>query len=362
MPEVVGPFRVVTSSVSPIQAHVGHLRHLSTLDAARRLLIDRFGLPAHVARTEGRLVSSHIEQALTFHSHSITAPSRIRPVLQYYCYLNLAVAVILSYRPANYQQYRKHGVEDQSHKLNRLELGSFLVKAKRGAVPLFHSLVSAEAIRDRRFRLNELAASIPLVKYELNELFGLPCQTIRVLDSVANDASGNWWSELSFLCQDSLERPASLTKKRLERAIPELRRMFTVTAQKKDRLDYRSKSSWLDQAAAQAWHSRRCLKVVNYGGHRIEEGPPLGYEEVCQYQWHGLPRKPLVPTLTAALLLSFALASIARYRPWIARAVEETSLNVLLDTFVAEADAIVIPSMRNLLFREEVCVKPEGAV
>jgi hypothetical protein len=104
------------------------------------------------------------------------------------------------------------------------------------------------------------------------------------------------------------------------------------------------------------------LKLVNYGGHGIEEGSPLAFEVGCQYKWHGLARKPLIPTLTAALLLSFALASIARYRPEIARAVEETSLNVLLDTFVTEADAIVIPSMRNLLFREEMCVKSEVAI
>jgi hypothetical protein len=75
------------------------------------------------------------------------------------------------------------------------------------------------------------------------------------------------------------------------------------------------------------------------------------------YQWHGLKGKPLLPTLTVTLLLAFALSSIARYRPSIALGVEDTSLSVLLETFIAEADSIVIPSMRNLLYREEVCIR-----
>ncbi len=362
MPDVVGPFKLASSSISPIQAHVAHLRHLSTPDTAQRLLRDRFGMQAREARTEGRLVSSHIEQALAFHAHSMAASPRIRPVLQYYCYLNLAVALILSYRPANYQQYRKHGVEDQSHRLRNLELSSILVKVRKGAVPVFHSILSAEPIVGRHFRLNELAGSIPLVKYELSNLFGMRCQTIIVRDIVANDASGKWWSEMSFECIDVEGQPANLTKSRLERAVPELRQFFTIIGQRKDRLQYRSRNSWPNQAAAQAWHSQNSLKAVNYGGHRIYMGPGLQFDLQNEYQWHGLTGKPLLPTLTATLLLAFALASIARYRPSIARGVEGISLSVLLDIFIAEADSIVIPSMRNLLYREEVCIQLLDAI
>jgi len=357
MPDIVGPFISVSSSISPIQAHVAHLRHLSTPDAAQRLLRDRFGMPAREARTEGRLVSSHIEQALVFHAHSMAASPRIRPLLQYYCYLNLAVALILSYRPANYQQYRRHGVEDQSHRLRSLELSSILVKVRKGAVPVFHSILSAEPIVGRHFRFNELAGSIPLIKYELSDLFRMRCQTISVMDSVANDASGNCWSELSFKCIDVEGQPANLTKNRLERAIPELRQFFTIIDQKKDRLQYRSRNSWPNQDAAQAWHSQKSLKAINYGGHRIYIGPALQFDLKSEYQWHGLAGKPLLPTLTATLLLAFALASIARYRPSIERDVEKTSLSILLDIFIAEADSIVIPSMRNLLYREEFCTQ-----
>ena len=301
-------------------------------------------------------MSSHIEQALAFHAQSMAASPRIRPVLQYYCYLNLAVALILSYRPANYQQYRRHGVEDQSHRLTRLELRSILVKVRKGAVPVFHSILSAEPIVGRAFRLHELAGSIPLLKYELSNLFGMRCQTIRVMDSVANDASGNWNSQLTFVCIDEEEHPANLAKNRLERAVPQLRQFFTIIDQKKDRLQYKSRNSWPNQATAQAWHNQKSLKAVNYGGHSIYKGRAFQFALKNQYQWHGLTGKPLLPTLTATLLLAFALASIARYRPSIAHGVEETSLSVLLDTFIAEADSIVIPSMRNLLYREEVCV------
>jgi len=37
-------------------------------------------------------------------------------------------------------------------------------------------------------------------------------------------------------------------------------------------------------------------------------------------------------------------------------------VNILLDTFVNEADGTVIPAMRNLLFREEMVVRPVTAV
>jgi hypothetical protein len=69
-------------------------------------------------------------------------------------------------------------------------LRSILVKVRKGAVPVFHSILSAEPIVGRHFRLNELAGSIPLVKYELSNLFGVRCQTIRVMDLVANDGFG----------------------------------------------------------------------------------------------------------------------------------------------------------------------------
>jgi hypothetical protein len=319
-------------------------------------------MPAREARTGGRLVSSHIEQALAFHAHSMAASPRIRPLLQYYCYLNLAVALILSYRPANYQQYRSHGVEDQSHRLRSLELSSILVKIRKGAVPLFHSILSAESIVGHHFRFNELAGSIPLIKYEFSDLFKMHCQTISVTDSVAIDASGNWWSGLSFQCKDVEEKPANLTKNRLERAIPDLRQFFTIIDQKKDRLQYRSKNNWPNRDDAQAWHNQKSLKAINYGGHRIYMHPGSKFGLSSEYLWHGLAEKPLLPTLTATLLLAFALASIARYRPSIERDVEKTSLSILLDIFIAEADSIVIPSMRNLLYREEFCTQLLDAI
>jgi len=179
MPGVVGPSKLLLSSISPIQGHMAHLRHLSTPKVAQQLLRDRFGMTARDARAQGGLVSSHIERALAFHAQSAVASSSIRPVLQYYCYLNLAVALIISYRPANYEQYRRHGVEDQSHRLKSLGIRSILVKVKKkGAVPVFHSILSGEPIIDRQFRFHELAGSIPLIKYELNNLFGVRCQSI----------------------------------------------------------------------------------------------------------------------------------------------------------------------------------------
>ena len=87
------------------------------------------------------------------------------------------------------------------------------------------------------------------------------------------------------------------------------------------------------------------MRLINYGGHIVNE----------TYQWHGIARKGLLPTLSAALLLSFAWPQsldIGQPLPDI----EGSEINVLLDVFVAEADAIVIPAMRNLLYREEVVI------
>ena len=162
---------------------------------------------------------------------------------------------------------------------------------------------------------------------------------------------------MTFNCIDEEGKPANLRKSFLERAAPELPQLFTVITETEDSLKYRSRSNWPDQPTAQAWHSQKSFKAINYGGHTAHIGPGLQFRVNIAYQWHGLKGKPLLPTLTVTLLLAFALSSIARYRPSIALGVEDTSLSVLLETFIAEADSIVIPSMRNLLYREEVCIR-----
>ena len=358
MPGIVGPFKLIMSSMAPVEGHAAHLRHLSSTEAARHLLQEKFGRTRQIVKESDTILSAHVGQALQFHEESLKAPRSIRPMLQYYCYLNLAVAVVVAYRPPNFHRYRQHGVEDKSHLLTTLNLRSVLVRAKRGAIPLFHSLISGESIEGWQFRLNELVGCIPLVRYELNELFGVPCECITAKEAaVKDDQSGLFYSQISFHCSNTSGSDASLTKQRVEKAMPDLARSYRVTKRQRHMLVYRSQRGWQSEKDALHEHKEACIRLINFGGHLISQNV---LETSIDYMWHGIARKPLLPTLSAALLLSFGLASICRYRPGLAKRVERSEVNLLLDIFVAEADAIVLPAMRNLLYREEVVISSMG--
>lgn len=357
MPNIIGLFGVVFSSMEPIEAHAAHLRHLSSDKAAKRLVQERFGFTSQDSRQTSKTLSSHVGQALQFHEDSLRAHRSIRPMLQYYCYLNLAVAVILAYRPLNFNhQYGKHGVEDNSHALTTLNLRSVLVRAKRGAVSLFHSLMSGEDIHGREFRLNELVGCIPLVRYELCQLFGLSDQDIIVGESVLkDDQSELFYSQIRLQCRRNIgDSEASLSKQRVEKAMPDLVRAYKLIEHQQHILVYNSRRAWKTKEDALKKHKSTCMRLINYGG---QVNQTQAITPSLQYEWHSIDRKGFLPTLSATLLLSFGLASISRYRPALARRIEGSEINVLLDVFVAEADAIVIPAMRNLLYREEIVVK-----
>ena len=197
MPEIVGPSAIIKSNVSPLEAHLGHIRYLANPTATRELLRREFGFTAKDARDESRLICAQIEQSIHFYEQSKGAPIRIRPVLQYYCYLNLAVAAILAYRPANWNQYRSHGVEDKTHGLQRIDLASKVLKVQRGVVPLFHSILSDVDLKSRTFRFGALVAGIHMLSVELSDQFGKTTQRVFVSDAIVEDA-GQFFSQVSF--------------------------------------------------------------------------------------------------------------------------------------------------------------------
>lgn len=167
--KTVPPPSMQQTTMAPLDAHIGVLSHLTTENVARRTLRDRF------QRTHKELVSdtaelaSHVAQGLRFLEQARKAPTEIRPVLQYYAYLNLACAVIVAYRPSGFEQLRQHGVEDTSKKLPRLTWGSKVLKITRGAVPLFHSIVSdAPLSGPKTFR--EIVCGVGMVQMELSAL------------------------------------------------------------------------------------------------------------------------------------------------------------------------------------------------
>lgn len=357
MPEIVGPSEFITTNVPPLEAHVSHLRYLANPTAARELLRREFGFTATAARDDSRLFCAQIEQSIQFYEQSKNTPIRIRPVLQYYCYLNLAVAAILAYRPANWNQYRSHGVEDKTHNLQRIDLSSKVVKVQKGAVPLFHSILSDVDLKSRTFRFGALVAGIHMLSHELGDQFGKDTQRIFVLDAIVEDA-GVFYSQVSF---DSLVRGVKcpIAHKRLEDAMPLLTSDYARNRRARNPIIYKSTASWASADAATAPHRISCMKLINYGGHMIE-GSQFGTSS--RYSWSGISRRPLLPTLTSLLLLSFSLASIVRYRPALLDVALDSPYQLLIHTFVQESDGTFIPALRNLLYRKEVSIGPQDFV
>jgi len=126
MSEIIGPFKLLSSSVRPLDAHLAHLRHLTVPKVARDILRSRFKLSATIAKETAPLISSYVRRALEFHEQSRASIISLRPMSQYYSWLNLAVACILAYRPPNFEQYRNHGVQDLSNNLDTLEPRLFM--------------------------------------------------------------------------------------------------------------------------------------------------------------------------------------------------------------------------------------------
>ena len=92
MPEIIGKAKYVSSHMEPLQAHLSHLRHIAKPQTAQLILHRRFGFGRVQAKEVAKLVSAHVEQAVEFHCASLHAMPRVRPLLQYYTYLNLACA------------------------------------------------------------------------------------------------------------------------------------------------------------------------------------------------------------------------------------------------------------------------------
>ena len=155
-------------------------------------------------------------------------------------------------------------MEDKSHALTTLNLRSVLVQARRGAVSLFHSLMSGENIRGREFRLNELAGCIPLVVYELGELFGVYSQYITVREMVQEDKqSGLFHSQIQF--HSNNRGFGTSLKSRAEKAMPDLAQGYTLTERQQHTLVYRSQQGWKAEEDALKKHKSTCMRLINYG-------------------------------------------------------------------------------------------------
>lgn len=360
MDGIVGERKRFSSNILPLATHVSHLRHLSKPKTAEKILRDRFQFPASIAKKISKTLGAHIAQGLAFHEQSIDSDPRVRPVLQYYAYLNLSVATILAYRPSNYQNtYRRHGISDRTSNLDRLTLASPVAKLQTGALTLFHRILSDAELPDKDIRLKDLLISIPMVQVELDEALKLTTQRIHVEPRLRQD-NGTWSSEVTFtygqLRNISAAQKRSL-KKRMESMMPLLRSAYRYNGTSPHKIVYRSKQAWSksQSRAALQTHRLNCLKFINFGGHFY-----IPMSDEVLYRWYVRPRIRAFPAMTASLIFSFVLGSISRYRPSLRAELADSDLNLLADVFISESAGDLIPAFRNLLYREEMSIDHKG--
>ena len=360
MPEILGPFSIVSTNLPPLDAHIAHLRHLINPKVARMILREQHGFNATDAKKVAPIVGAHVRQGLEFHEAGVSSSPTIRPVLQYYSYLNLAVAVILAHKPPNHNQYRHHGVEDKSHSLSSLELSSTVLKVKQGAVPLFHSIISDVSLTSQSFRLGQVLSGFHMVSHELFAHHNKIPEAIAVQDKTVAE-NGNWYSEFIFSCFRQGQRQR-FTRKRIEDVLPSLKTEFKFHESKDESHVYRTNQTWTTETRALAHKKKHGLKLINIGGHELMDGGVLNRTQRIGYFWRGIGRTKFLPTLTCTLLTSFVFASISRYRPQLVDSIMNSPIQLLHSAFMLEADCVFIPAMRNLLYREETIISGSRSV
>ncbi len=156
-------------------------------------------------------------------------------------------------------------------------------------------------------------------------------------------------SEIKFA---TLRGPsASLPLARLYEAMPFLRSEYRCT-KNGNSCTFRSKATWTeaDSATADAWHNARAIKCMNWGAAPVFENTPAD----LRFQWFTTRGSPILPAMTSSLLFAFVLSSISRYRANLAADLEQSKLNLLIEVFRAEADGLMVPAFRNLLYREQL--------
>ena len=170
-PLVLGPLAPISTSTTPTAAYISHLKHFGQEHMCRETLVAKHGW----RRSEAGLWSNKIASFVTHGTRMLDDQRKVsiesRPIMQYYGFLNLAVAVVLCYRPPRWEQYKNHGAGDRTHGLSNIDLGSQLVDVKRGAISLFHSVVCASELSERDYSLRELVIGLPFLSAELASLF-----------------------------------------------------------------------------------------------------------------------------------------------------------------------------------------------
>jgi hypothetical protein len=352
--------RFIDSRMDTVSAHTAHLRHLARPSVLQGLLQEKFLLNKQEATRLAFNVSPFIDQGLHFHDASKQVSLRVRPVLQYYAYLNLAVAVVLVYKPQGWNGYKTHGVEDLTRKLTKLSLQSQIVKPTRGAIPLFHSVISEAALPQRGMSFRELLVAIPMVSVEMDKVFSIKADSLAITGQIVSiEENGQKYhkSKISVEIRREIDIVRKGKKdpfpiKRIHEAMPAIKKEYTISAKGATSRTFISKRKWSEtnKARAEKYHQAVMHKIANIGSAQVE--PP----DKCIHIWRLDRDSGLLPTLSAGLLISFALSCLSRYRASVLEKVENSKFNLLCDVFTNESDGFIIPAMRNLLHSEALYI------
>lgn len=356
MPHPRVNYRLSMTGADPLDLHLAHIRHLSCPASLAGLLSERFNRTKKQAKADAAEISPFLDQGIGFLNAAKQSDPAVAPVLLYYAYLNLAVAVVRAYRPTNWEQYKSHGAIDRTKALTRISLSSKLAKVQQGAIPLFHSVYSKAPLIQRDYSLRELVCSIPDLTAELGDVYSIKNQFLFVRGRIApleEEGVKLLRSEITFEFLN--QRVQRFPTQRLHKAIPFLKTDYYVHSKRSRMRVYRSDQSWTpgNRERAQRRFDADVFLASNYGSRDF-------FNNEVDHRWVVPPSEPLLPTLTGSMLLLFSLSSLSRYRANVLRRVESSKLNLLMEVFRAEVDAIMLPALRNLLYCESVMIERSG--
>jgi hypothetical protein len=257
----------------------------------------------------------------------------------------LAKAIVLLYQPPGFStDVDWHGASDRTHRLTSLDLQSEVLKIKRGVIPLFSSLVGWRKLEaGQTVSLKELLVAIPSVGAELTQFYGMAVRWIEVVPRKMS-AEGSISSQFQFRLREPDFESAGTG--RLTEAMSVLHGDPGYDLEDGEQTALLSRARWAtaDEETAERDHQQAAQRLVNLGGQRVV-GP-----SAIRYAWRWAPDAPILPTLSAALMLSFVLSSLYRYRAGLLDRIESSEISLILETFEGESDAIVLPGLRHLLY------------
>src|SRR4029077_1490512 len=181
------------------------------------------------------------------------------------------------------------------------------------------SILSTALAPRRRLTLRDLLIPISMVALELKDAFGVRPLAVRVNSNLMDRGDAPNQKVVAIVRLNLIDPhnaptwspgTAILPSHRFRRAIPELASQFRVTQNQQHSIEFESIQQWSpgNRQRAQEFLNEIAFRVANFGGQQVNDNLSV------EYLWRFERSSPILPTVTAGLLLSFVLASLARYR------------------------------------------------